>query len=81
MTSIDHQPSPAPPRCNASKLAGNEASFRHWHFGDRAGARGAAPLYELKGGVRASPTERFTKDLTSKVHLATLLHPCTYPHD
>ena len=26
---------PDQPRCNASNLAGHEASFRHWHFCDR----------------------------------------------
>jgi hypothetical protein len=32
MASTDHQPTPELPRCNASKLAGTEASFAHWHF-------------------------------------------------
>ena len=32
MTSTDYQPSPTLPHCNHSKLAGNEASFRRWHF-------------------------------------------------
>jgi len=36
MASNDRQPSAGPPRCNHSKLAGNEASFRHWHFCDLA---------------------------------------------
>jgi hypothetical protein len=32
MASTDHPVSSNPPRCNASKLAGYEASFKHWHF-------------------------------------------------
>ena len=32
--STDRPTEPQRARCNASKLAGNEASFRHWHFCD-----------------------------------------------
>jgi hypothetical protein len=54
MGSTNHQPSSNPPRCNASKLAGYEASFKHWHFCDlEPGHEGKHPLHELQGGIRS----------------------------
>jgi hypothetical protein len=32
MASTDPQATDNTPRCNASKLGGYEASFKHWHF-------------------------------------------------